>query len=731
MTIDDLIHWGAITPTVSEFLEAAVIIGKNILISGGTGTGKSALVEGSGAIAGAEVRRVRGHIEDFRASVLDLDLDAEAGGVEVLELLRESPLMDSQGAHLRALRLGGRAQVRLQLLQPLKAELGSARLRGTADLIAAPLAHSGWDIAFDRADGRLRFSLDGLAAEELRVSLGGDLASFSLATGSGFVSDPDLVAEASLRGRFSAAPLLDRAPDLDWLRPYLDGRGDWNIGVRVPRERPGQPDPPARLSIESDLRGIALALPAPLRKPADQTLPLRVTMSIPIQAEPLSVDIGALMALRARVAEDGSLDGGIGFGGAGGTEHAGRGLRIVGQVAVLDAAGWAGFAAGGSERGLLHSVEIQAGELDLLDRAFVDTQITMKVEADSATLDFDGPEIAGRLVFPRDGIDALTGEFQRLHWPSGRMASIATGNPDPTALPPLRLRVEDLRFGAARLGEARLHTYPTPEGLHVERLETRSEMLNFSASGDWIRIDGSARSRFALEFQSDDLGRMLAALGFAGLVEGGPTRADMVARWPGSPAAFGLSRVDGVLNLKVGQGRFLEVEPGGAGRLLGLVSLAEVPRRLLLDFRDLFGEGLQFNAIEGQFALGAGVAVTDDLEITSSAARIKVRGRTLLTEERYDQTIEILPKTSALFPAVGALAGGPAGVALGALAQAILKSPLQQMGRSLIRVTGPWRDPVIETLERGADRGDNDPSMRDPLQPSQEPADSRPPSSDS
>jgi uncharacterized protein (TIGR02099 family) len=667
-----------------------------------TFTSQSVSIAGTGAIGGGEVQRISGSIGDFRQPVLDLELTAAASGSQVLALLRASPLRNSHGEHLSALQLGGRAAIEVQIRQPLRPELGESEVRGTADISNAPLAHSEWEVAFDQADGRIRFSRDGLAAEELRVRLGEEVASFSLATGDGFVSDPALVAEASLRGRLPAGPLLDHAPDLDWLRPFLDGRSDWSVAIEMPRATPAEPDPSARLRITSDLRGIALGLPAPLRKASDQALPLKLQMAIPVTAAPILMELGALMTLNGTVAADGGLDGVVGFIGASEAMHDGRGLRVIGQVPVLDGAGWAGLATGGSESGVLHSVEIRAGELDLLDRAFVDTQIALAITADSMTLDLDGPEIAGRMVFPRDGVDALTGDFQRLHWPSGRIASADTGNPDPTALPPLRLRVEDLRFGDARLGRARLDTYPTPEGLHVERLETDSDMLKLSATGDWTAIGGSSRSRFALAFESEDLGRMLDALSFAGLVEGGETRASIIASWAGSPAAFGLEKIDGTLGIEVGSGRFLDVEPGGAGRLLGLISLAELPRRLILDFGDLFGEGLEFSSIQGSFALANGVATTDDLKIESSSAGIRVRGRTLLIEERYDQTIEVLPKSSSILPALGALAGGPAGVALGALAQAIFKSPMQKMGRTQFRVTGPWSDPQVEVIERGA-----------------------------
>jgi pilus assembly protein CpaF len=44
LTIDDLIALGSITPTVAEFLRAAVLARRNILISGGTGSGKTTLL---------------------------------------------------------------------------------------------------------------------------------------------------------------------------------------------------------------------------------------------------------------------------------------------------------------------------------------------------------------------------------------------------------------------------------------------------------------------------------------------------------------------------------------------------------------------------------------------------------------------------------------------------------------------------------------------------------------
>jgi uncharacterized protein YhdP len=236
--------------------------------------------------------------------------------------------------------------------------------------------------------------------------------------------------------------------------------------------------------------------------------------------------------------------------------------------------------------------------------------------------------------------------------------------------------------------------------MHVEQLDTTSPDLAIRASGDWTRIEGRERSNFHIGFSAGDLGGMLKALGFSGLIEGGQTQAELQATWPGAPSAFELQRVDGRLSATVGKGRVLEVNPG-AGRLFGLLSLTEIPRRLALDFSDFFKSGLAFNEITGSFTLDGGNAFTEDLRIDSPAAEILVRGRTGLKLKDYDQTMEVLPRAGSMLPAIGAIAAGPAGAALGAVAQAVLQQPIKQMARTLYRVQGSWAEPDIDVIDRG------------------------------
>ena len=162
------------------------------------------------------------------------------------------------------------------------------------------------------------------------------------------------------------------------------------------------------------------------------------------------------------------------------------------------------------------------------------------------------------------------------------------------------------------------------------------------------------------------------------------------------------------MELSVRDGQIVELEPG-AGRLLGLLSIAELPRRLSLDFRDFFNRGFAFNRIEGDIHVESGGARSDGLVMDGPAATIHIAGHTDLRARTYDQTVEVLPKSGNVLTAVGAIAGGPVGAAVGAMANAMLRKPLSGLGATTYRITGPWDEPQVDVARRDPPQvADND-----------------------
>lgn len=235
--------------------------------------------------------------------------------------------------------------------------------------------------------------------------------------------------------------------------------------------------------------------------------------------------------------------------------------------------------------------------------------------------------------------------------------------------------------------------------MRIERLASQSPNISMSASGDWTGVADDSRSRLAIELVARNLGHMMDALGFPGLIDGGDTRATIDASFAGPPTAFALAKLDGTLAIEVGEGRILDVEPG-AGRIFGLFSLTEIPRRLSLDFSDFFRSGLSFNSISGRFRLADGDAWTDDLQIRSPAADVLVTGRTGLRAKDYDQFMDVTPHAGATLPIVGAIAAGPVGAAAGLVMQGILNKPIGKAVERRYHVTGPWEKPEITLIAR-------------------------------
>ena len=125
-------------------------------------------------------------------------------------------------------------------------------------------------------------------------------------------------------------------------------------------------------------------------------------------------------------------------------------------------------------------------------------------------------------------------------------AATAHRTDEPASCRRLRFTFESCARPGA-FGQGRLSTTPTPNGLRVDKFQARARNLSLDAAGEWVRAGSGTRSSFKLDFNARSLGQMLDALGYADMVEDGPTKATLAGSWPGPPGAFGLATLGGTL----------------------------------------------------------------------------------------------------------------------------------------------------------------------------------------
>ena len=672
---------------------------------------------GQGRLAGVNVARFDAGIAEFKQAELKISAQAAADASGFLRLLKQSPLHSRYGETLDNLQVNGQARASFNLLQPLDKDIRTPRqMDGTVDLANAELTEKRWDLAFNQVRGKVRYEDGGFVAEDLAVNHEGRPGVLSLRAGNG-VRDAAHAFEAELAATLDADELLERAPELAWLKPHVNGQSQWTVGMAIPREDGASGNvQPTRLQLRSGLLGTALTLPAPLDKAAAVPLNTTVTTPLPLGSGQIEVAFGQRLALRAR--SQGEQTGiRVALGSATVSEAPpASGLIATGRTDSLDAVEWIALAQGGRGDGgglPLRRIDVTADRLLMIGSEFADTRLQVAPSGNALAVTLEGPALAGSLLVPEAQRQPIAGKLSRLHWRSAKAGATPSSQTaaavepaddlDPASVPALSLEVEDLRVGDARLGNARLRTHSLPNGMQVEQLQLRSPKQQIDVAGTWTGRGAAARTQLAATVTSEDFGALMDDLGYRNRVGGGHGQATFELGWTGAPAAFRLSALEGSIGIAARDGHLLELEPG-AGRVLGLLSVAEVRRRLMLDFSDFFAKGFAFNRLEGKVNLHSGLARSEDLVIDGPSAEIRIRGDTDLRAERFDQTIEVVPKSANVLTAVGAVAGGPLGAAVGAVANAVLRKPLGEMGAKTYRVTGPWKDPKVEVMGREQSR---------------------------
>ncbi|HYN78487.1 MAG TPA: AsmA-like C-terminal region-containing protein, partial [Lamprocystis sp. (in: g-proteobacteria)] len=281
------------------------------------------------------------------------------------------------------------------------------------------------------------------------------------------------------------------------------------------------------------------------------------------------------------------------------------------------------------------------------------------------------------------------------------------------------LHVADLRWGESRLGRLSLEVRPDAAGFHCPRLafdglgDTR-----VTGDADWLDSPTGGRSRLALGLKSADTGPLLRTLDFSAALSAAPVDLRLRLNWPGGFAAFAMAHAVGQIDLDVGPGRLLEVDPG-VGRVLGFLNLGELGRRLTLDFSDLYEQGFVFESIKGRIAVADGQARLGTFAIDGPASDIRVSGFADLRARTFDQIVTVEPSIGTSVALASGVAGGPVLGAAVYFLDRLSGGALDRLGSYQYRMTGPWAKPEFtrigwEPSPRGAASGQANPAPAPP-----------------
>ena len=686
-----------------------------------------------GTILGAKLSATRVEIPDFDLETPIIEIKGRADGAtaEFLRFIDQSPVAERIDRFTEGMRASGNGHLDIALTIPLdEKQLDAAKIQGEyrfqdntvfVDAALPPLR---------QVNGGVRFSGSDLSLPEIRANLFGGPLSIKgglQKDGSVLIALNGTANVESLRRPSKPAGGQDKPQDelSARLLARLSGSVAYRGEVRIQKND-------AALTIDSSLAGLGSTLPEPFNKTPDESLPLRFEKRLLTGAaggaarDQLTVSLGQRLSFQAIRRKQGGQfvieRAALGIGRA--QALPGKGFVVGVSAPRLDLDVWralfqadaAAVGQDGKQDAAAASLapdalSLSTPELRAFGRVLHDVSLNAESDAGHWRLHLDARQASGDVRWDGRGRGTLTARLKRL------IVDPAAGEETVTAeeqeamkeLPALDVVVEDFHFGKRRFGQLELQAVNAGEAWDLGKIQMNSPHGALTGKGRWQMLPEPGRTHLDFTLDSDDVGKLLDQLGYAGMINRGTAKLSGQLAWPGPPTSFELAALDGKLTLEAGRGQFLKVKPG-AGRLLGLISLQSLPRRISLDFRDVFSEGFAFDRIASDLGLRGGVMRTDRLQIDGPAARVLMRGETDLKRETQRLFVTVQPELSAT-AALGVALVNPVAGAATLLASKILKDPLNQIFGFDYLVTGSWDDPKVEKLGRRTDdAAANDPA---------------------
>ena len=664
------------------------------------------VVARSGSILGARLSGVRVSLPSFRGPDRRVLVNGQADGptAEFLKYLGSSPLRETAGSVVTSMQATGRGKLRLKLELPL-ADLAKTKVDGEYDFAANEVKVIAELPPIEQAAGRVAFTDSGITLHGVRGRLlGGALT----ATGG---TQPRGGVEIMVRGDATVEQARTIAPLDHPLGKHVSGGFAYAVSVEAK-------DGLARVSLESPLRGVTSALPVPLAKSAVETLPLRVDI-VPVaggERDRIAISLGSLARVElARRKSNNKME--VQRTAVWLSPEPDQPIRlperlgtlVYGALPAFDLERWMPLMAGGEGTGEgaaggaapAVALEVRFGTLDAFGRRLSNVALRASAQTAGWSANVKADELAGDVSYRAAERGRLIARLARFSIPADTPAAGAAAKPrpapKPSELPAIDLVAEEFAFRGKQLGRVELVARPDGENWRIESASMVNPEASLTGRGVWRAAPSSTSVEFDL--RAGDSGGFLARVGYPDLVKGARTQLRGSLAWQGDPSTLDLLTLAGDIDMQSGEGQFLEIEPG-VGKLISLMSLQALPRRITLDFRDVFSKGFQFDRITAGAQIQGGVMKLREFRMRGSAADVEMKGETDLARETQNLQVRVVPSLAlGDTAALGLGFVNPVAGVAALLAQRILKNPLGQIFSFDYDVSGTWSDPKVAKIE--------------------------------
>ena len=611
--------------------------------------------------------------------IMDINLTLASPIPDIINAINRSPIKKVMKGIFDSMKGAGPGKLAIQLQIPLKDE-DNILFNGTYEFQNSYLINPTLGLPkISNIIGKIDFTQDDIKINGAVANLSGSPIKIGL-------TNIDDITKINIDGIINQK-FIRSALGENW-GDNIDGETSWSGELKIT-------DKATDIEIKSDLKGLGLNLISPFGKKKEEIRTLLFTKkTINENQELFKAEIGTYTSLKLIKARnyDGVMEiknGLININSLE-TEMPNNGVTLSAELSEVNLESINSLFSSLGSKSFITNANINIQEFNVYGYEISNAKIKYVPSNKNLSIQISSNDVSGNILWDKEA-HLLKAGFEKLHLKKNNTSADSVNNFIFSNPPKINIKVKSLALDEEVYGDLSLIAYKENKIWNIQNFKISNPNHTINGSGLWDDEGLIPNTSINFSWDINNIQKTFDQLSYPELIKDGKASVIGMLGWPKSPFDFDKSALKGNFSLTATDGVVLEAKPGVA-RLFGLLTLQNLPRRLSLDFNDIFSKGFIFDRINAGVIVNNGILKSNRFTMEGPAAEVSIKGETNIIEETQNIHVVVNPRISDSLSLLS-LAGGPLAGAAAFIAQKILKDPLNKILSDEYQIIGTWDEP--------------------------------------
>ena len=266
-------------------------------------------------------------------------------------------------------------------------------------------------------------------------------------------------------------------------------------------------------------------------------------------------------------------------------------------------------------------------------------------------------------------------------------------------IPPIKFHCDSCAMGSVDLGEVDVNIKRIDQQtIEFTNLTAKRGATKLNLTGSWLHNEQESITSLAGNLSVADIETELKAAGYESIIKDSGAKINVNLNWAGGLHDFDVSQLNGTINGRLDDGYLADVSD--KAKIFSVLSLQSLVRKLTLDFRDIFSDGMFYSNITGDYQLSQGLLTTNNTEMKGTAGDLFMTGHTNLVTGELAYDMSYKPNLTSSLPVLAWIATSlnPVTFLAGVAIDQVVRS--QVISEFKFELTGTVDNPDFKEVDR-------------------------------